>query len=619
VNIKKYFEREYNFLQQEGENFAEKHQGIAGELRMSQRHRKDPFVERLYEAFAFLAGRIHERLDDDFPEITGGLLEQLFPHFLRPFPSCAILQARPLSKTLNKTVYVKRGSEIQTPTGKYKVKYKVTAGPREKERIIEKTESAEFIFRTTQDLTVRPLEIKEVRVERTSEATSALIMQLRPYRNVDYASLDLSRLTFYLHGSDFVKYTLLRYLTQHVTGAYVRELGEEPSEFKAIPSFQIGIPGVSLELDDDTEDFAIIPYAKQVFSGYRLLQEYFAFPERFFFVTVLGLDSFEASGEECPFEIKFVFKRKLSPECKPSTHNLLLHCVPIANLFDRPTEEVIVEQRLPEYYVLPDGDRRKSREIYSINQVTGVSEDKSQQYTYLPITSYDILESGRLESEYKRFYSAASRPVKGDMTETYIRLFGPSMEKDTFPKETLSIAQATLSNGFLPAKYLEAGSINQPINFPEGVAASNLTTPTEVLPCPDRKNFLWALISHLALSYTTLADAETFKSILTLYNWSQDYNDPARKRIQGVKKIHKPTTKYIMQEQGLIRGIEFKLEVDETQFENGPGDIQLFGTVINRFLAQYVTINSFVSLTILETGTNKTYLWIPKPGKILPV
>jgi len=588
-------------------------------LRMSQRHRKDPFVERLYEAFAFLAGRIHERLDDDFPEITGGLLEQLFPHFLRPFPSCAILQARPLSKTLNKPVHVKRGSEIQTPTGKYKVKYKVTAAPREKERIIEKTESAEFIFRTTQDLTVRPLEVKEVRVERTSEATSALIMQLQPHRNVDYASLDLRRLTFYLHGSDFVKYTLSRFFTQHVSSILVRELGKDNPEFKALPSFRIGIPGVSDSLGDATEDFAIIPYAKQVFSGYRLLQEYFAYPERFFFITVIGLDAFEASGEELPFEIKFVFKRKLSPECKPSIHNLLLHCTPIVNLFERPTEEVIVDQRMPEYYVLPDGDRRKSREIYSINQVTGVSEDRFQQYTYLPITSYDILESGSPEAEYKRFYSVVSRPVQGDMAETYIRLFGPSMELDDFPKETLSIAQATQSNGFLPAKYLEAGSINQPLNFPEGVVASNLTTPTEILSCPDRKNFLWALIAHLTLSYTTLADAETFKSILTLYNWIQDYNDPARKRIQGIKKIHKPVTKYIMREQGLIRGIEFKIEVDETQFENGPGDISLFGTVINRFLAQYVTINSFVSLIITETGTNKTYLWTPNPGQILPV
>ena len=148
---------------------------------------------------------------------------------------------------------------------------------------------------------------------------------------------------------------------------------------------------------------------------------------------------------------------------------------------------------------------------------------------------------------------------------------------------------------------------------------SNLTTPGGILSCPERQNFLWALISHLSLSYTTLAEAETLKSILSLYNWSQDYNNPQKKKIQAIIKVHPPSTKYIMQSQGLIRGIEFKIEVDETQFENGEGDINLFGMVLRQFLSQYVTINSFVILTIIEMGTNKQYTWQPNLGKILPV
>lgn len=619
MNIKKYFEREYNFLQQEGEKFAEKHQGIAGELRMSQRHRKDPFVERLFEAFAFLAGRIHEKLDDDFPEITGGLLEQLFPHFLRPFPSCAILEARPIARTLTKPVLVKRGCEIQTPTGRYQVKYKVATSPREEARIIEKTEPAEFIFRTTQDMMVRPMELKSVRVEDMPDANSALVLKIHPHRNVDYESLDLNRLTLFLHGSDYLRYTLLLYLTKYVSGLYVREIAGEASNFCEIKPFKIGIPGLSDELDEDTEEFAIIPYARQTFSGYRLLQEYFAFSQKFFFICIEGLNTFSASSDGHPFEIKITFNRSLSAECKPTVKDLLLHCTPIVNLFDRSTEEVIVDQCLPEYYILPDGDRRKSREIYSVKKVTGVSEDKLQQYQYLPVTSYDILDTSDPQYDYKRFFSIVTRPIKGDMSETYIRIFGSSMEADPFPKETLSIENATLINGFLPAKYLEADSINQSVNFPEGIEVSNLTTPTNVLQCPDRQNFLWTLISHLSLSYTTLADAETFKSILSLYNWSEEYSNKEKKKIQAITKIHPPSTKYILRDQGLIRGIEFKIEIDETQFENGEGDIQLFGTVINRFLSQYVTINSFAILTIIEIGSNRRHTWHPKLGKVLPV
>jgi type VI secretion system protein ImpG len=235
------------------------------------------------------------------------------------------------------------------------------------------------------------------------------------------------------------------------------------------------------------------------------------------------------------------------------------------------------------------------------------------------VTSYDILDTSDPEYEYKRFYSISTRPAKGDMAETYIRIFSSSLEQDTFPKETLSIQEATLSNGFLPAKYLEAGAINQTVNFPAGVEVSNLTTPSDVQPCPDRKNFLWNLLSHLTLSYTTLANAEMLKTLLSLYNWRQEINNPYKKKIQAITKIHPPTTKCILHDRGLVRGIEFKMEVDENLFENGEGDIELFGLVLSRFLSQYVTINSSVILTLVETGTKKIHSWPPKLGQILPV
>jgi type VI secretion system protein ImpG len=619
MDFKKYFEREYNFLQQEGERFAEKHQRIAGELRITDRQRKDPFVERLFEAFAFLAGRIHERLDDDFPEITGSLLEQLFPHFLRPFPSCSILQAQPVTGALTKPVVVERGSEVQTPTGKYRVKYKVAASPREKARIIEKEEPAEFIFRTTQDMAVRPMQLKKVSIESTPDGKSALVLEIHPHRNLSYEALELQKLSLYLHGSDYLKYTLLLYLTKYASKVSVREMSNEASGFQDIPRFKIQISGLSQDSVQDPSDYALIPYARQVFSGYRLLQEYFAFHERFFFIDIEGLDEFEASKDDNPFELKIEFARKLSNECKPTNKNILLHCAPIVNLFNRTTEEVIIDQRLPEYYVLPDGDRRKSREIYAVNKVTGVSEDKQELYKYIPVTSYDILDTSDPEYEYKRFFSISLRPAKSDMSEAYIRIFGPSMEQDDFPKETLSIEDAILSNGFLPAKYLEVGAIKEGVNLPQGITVSNITAPSEVLDCPERQNFLWALVSHLNLSYTSLTEKETLKSVLSLYNWSQDINNPNKKKIQSITRIHPPSPKHIIQDKGLIRGIDFRIEVDEAQFENGDGDIHLFGTILSRFLSQYATINSYVILTIIEAGTNKEHTWQPKIGKIFPV
>jgi type VI secretion system protein ImpG len=618
MSIEKYFEREYNYLQIAGEEFAEQHQAIAGKLRLSERQRKDPFVERLMEAFAFLAGRIHERLDDEIPEFTGGLLEQLFPQFLRPFPSCAILEAEGLTGAITKPVNIEKGSEVQTPTGKYKVKYRVAPAPEEKARIIEKEESAEFIFHTTQELVVRPMNLKEVRVDTMPDKSMALILRLNLDRNVDYNSLELDSLRLYLHGAESVKYNLLLYLTRYVNSVQIRELDRKDTPFTPLDSFEIDIPGLTDYLDSPDSDQDMLPYARQTFKGFRLLQEYFAFPERFFFIDIKGLDTFTASDNGHPFEIALVFDRKLSTEYFPTIKNILIHCTPIINLFDRPAEEVPVDQRMPEYYIVPDIDRRKSREIYAVKSVVGIGEDRMDHYHYIPITSYDILDTNDPEYEYKRFYSTMRRAIQSDMANTVIRLFGPSMEKDVFPKETLSI-EAILSNGFLPSKYLEVGSITEPVNFPGGLKVKNLTIPSEVLPNPERQNYLWALISHLSLSYQTLAQAENLKTILSLYNWSPSFNNPNKKRIEGIVNIKPTKVKNIFRERGLVRAIEFIIELDGKQFEHGEGDIYLFGCILNRFLSEYITINSFVILTIIDVETNKEYHWEPNLGKILPV
>jgi type VI secretion system protein ImpG len=449
MGIEKYFEREYNFLQVMGEDFAKKHPTLGSRLRMSERERKDPFVERLFEGFAFLAGRIQERLDDEFPEIAGGVLEILFPNLLKPFPSCSILQAKHKSGAISKPVVIKKGSEIQTQTGKYKVKYKVYAGASEKSRLTEKEEPAEFIFRTTQDLVVRPMKMEDVIVEDSNKGTTSLILKIQPDRNIDFDSLEMNNFQLYIQGAASIKYELLYYLTNFVSSVSIKENINKDSSFTEVKNYRIEIPELS-SLEEDNLDYSILPYSKQTFGGFKLLQEYFSFQEKFFFVQISGLEEFGNSGQSNPFEIKINFNRKLIKEKWPTAKNILLHCTPIVNLFSRLTEEVVVNQRLPEYYIIPDIDRRKSREIYSVDKVSGISENKIEQYKYIPVSSQDILDTSDPEYNYKRFFSIFRRSQTSDMAETYIRLFGPSMEEDDFPKETLNI-DATLSNGFLSA------------------------------------------------------------------------------------------------------------------------------------------------------------------------
>jgi len=151
------------------------------------------------------------------------------------------------------------------------------------------------------------------------------------------------------------------------------------------------------------------------------------------------------------------------------------------------------------------------------------------------------------------------------------------------------------------------------------VEASNITVPVEVLECPEKQNYLWSLIAHLSVSFSTLAETETFKSILNLYNWAKAPNHPNKKRIESIKKIHKPKLINKIINQSLIRGIEFHVEVDAKEFENGEGEINLMGMVLSKFLSQYVTLNSYVFLKITESGTSIDYTWNPAIGEILPL
>jgi len=617
MGIEKYFEREYNFLQTAGEEFAKKHPTLGSRLRMSERERKDPFVERLFEGFAFLAGRIQERLDDEFPEIAGGILEILFPNLLKPFPSCSILQLKHKPGAISKPIVVEKGSEIQTASAKYKVRYKVYAGVSDKSRLTEKEEPADFIFRTTQDVILRPMTLSDVTVEDSTKGNTILKLKIQPDRNVDYESLQMNNFQLYLQGAASIKFELLYFLTNFVSSVSVKELSDTKAAYTEIKDFKIEIPDLYSE-DYSARDNSILPYSKQTFSGYKLLQEYFSFPEKFFFIQINGLEQFKSSEQSGLFEIKIDFNRRIVKEKWATLKNISLHCTPIVNLFSRMTEEVIVNQRLPEYYIVPDIDRRKSREIYSVDKVSGISESKIEQYKYIPISSHDILDTSDPDYNYKRFFSVFRRTQVSDMSETFIRLFGPSMEEDDFPKETLSI-QATLSNGFLPASYLEVGVIKEPINFPVGIEASNITIPTDVLEGPDKSNYLWSLIANLSVSYTSLSEVETLKNILNLYNWFKVHNHPNKKRIDGILKIDKPKIISKIKNRSIIRGIEFHITIDPNEFEHGAGDIYLFGLILNKFLSQYVTVNSFIQLRITESGTNKEYLWEPIIGKILPL
>ena len=478
-----------------------------------------------------------------------------------------------------------------------------------------------------------PIEIERVRAKNDASGKTSLFIRFKLKKNVTYTSLGLNRLTLYLAGNLKNRYTLLHYLVDFTTSISVRELTSDSegsdSDFEPIQGARVDIPELTRELDEDEERY-LLPYTRQSFTGYRLLQEYFAFPERFFFVEINGLDAFNASEDGHPFELKIKFSRALPPNFEPTTKDFDINCVPIINLFEGATEQVPVNQRKSEYPVIPRSDRLKSREMYAIKNVTGVLDKNRAQYHYFPVTSYDTLDVGDPVYASKRFYSVMSKFPGGDlMGETSIRLFGESIDGQQFPRETLSV-QAIMSNGDLPGTKVKAKDISIPMEFPEGLAVENATVPTVRRACPSEKNFLWALISHLSVNFSTLTDIKILKTLLGLYNWPVQHqdNDNNRKKIQnGIIEIHEPKQVNIPidfpdeENEGRMRriyarGLELRFDIDKNQFEYGEGDVFLFCLVLTRFLSQYVTINSALVVKLVDKITKEEYSWEPTAGKI---
>src|SRR5512133_2020336 len=110
--IEKYYEEELQYLYESGKEFAKAHPDLARFLNIDAVGDRDPYVERLFEGFAFLAGRIREKLDDSFPELSEGLVNLMWPNFLRDIPSLAIMELRPRRGALQETRTIDRAAEV---------------------------------------------------------------------------------------------------------------------------------------------------------------------------------------------------------------------------------------------------------------------------------------------------------------------------------------------------------------------------------------------------------------------------------------------------------------------------------------------------------------------------
>lgn len=599
-----YYERELTFIRQMAAEFKHKYPKIAGRLQLDgEKECEDPHVERLIEAFALLAGRVHHKIDDEFPEITEALLDALYPHYIRPVPSMGIAQFQ-LDPTQNAP------ASIQVPVGTV-----VQSMP---------DDGQVCSFRTGYPVTLVPLRVTSASVSVISHFTSpgmpadagaVVRIQLECLGGQRFNQVPMNSIRFFLNGESAAVNTLYEFLFLNTLRVFLRALPFHDGAAQAV------LPASCLQQVGFHQSERILPYSDRSFLGYSLLQEYFSFPEKFFFFDLTGLNRLSRSDFGTAFEILIALKppeqqhRLIALEQSVDRNTFQLGCSPIVNLFERIAEPIRISETKSEYRIIPDQHNQLNTEIYSVDRVSSTGTYLEEPLIYRPF--YDLRHAHHSD-EQKHFWYTHRRPSprKNDNgTEVFISLVDLDFNPAVPPVEMLSL-HVTCTNRDQASRLNFTGEFGE--LEAEGVALLRtrcLVKPTQVARPPLRRGLQWRLISHLSLNYLSIVEKgrEALQEILRLYDFS---NDPViRKQIAGISDVtSRSAVSRVNSPAGVTfcRGTDVTIEFNEEQYV-GTG-VFLLSSVLQRFLGLYSAVNSFSRLTV-RTRKGVLKQWPPLVGE----
>jgi type VI secretion system protein ImpG len=620
-----YYERELAFMRQMGAEFARKYPKIAGRLSLEADKCEDPHVERLIEAFSFLAARVHLKIDDEFPEVTESLLNVLYPHYLSPIPSMSVAQF-----------------SLDPQQGKLTTGYKLDRDTLLYSQPIQGTPCR---FRTCYPVTLWPMEVVSAWIEslgpldaRGRWPAAAIRISLRCTNDTRLSELKMSagerlrvidRLRFYLNGEAALVYPLYEMIFSQATGVELRPAAarRESGSLRStgglakLPS-PVALPASCIKPVGFAADEAMLPYTARSFAGYRLLSEYFAFPEKFLFFDITGLEHAAQAGFGDQFDLSIYLRDVAPPRAAVDAETFRLGCAPIVNLFKKIAEPIQLTHKQNEYHVIPDVHRQMATEIYSVDGLVATDPYLQQSRPFQPFYSF----RHTYDRDHDRTFWYATRRAsqrKDDAgTEVYLSLIDLDFQPHVPAVETVTV-NTTCTNRDLPGS-LPFGGRGDDFEVESGAPLSHvrcLKKPTNTLRPPLRRAGHWRLISHLALNHLSIVEsslnnsAEALREILLLYDFQ---DSPAtRKQIVGIQSVN---SRRVVRQigprigTGFVRGIETAVEFDEEQYV-GSG-VFLFAAVLEHFLALYGSINSFtqfVAKTTQREGVLKR--WPPRAGE----
>jgi type VI secretion system protein ImpG len=601
-----YYNRELAFLRNLSGEFAEAFPKVAGRLRLSADTAEDPHVSRLLEGVAFLNGRISAKLDDDFPELVDALLETLYPHYLAPVPSLAVAQFR-CQPDLTGPYVVPKGAELDS----------------------EPVRGESCRFRTCYPAELWPITIENAALTgrplvapanpRAGDAAGSLRLSLRCLApDMTFDQLQPDCLRFFLRGQPQQSFALYELLFNNTVSIALADGADDPDP--------VILPVDCLKPVGFASDEGLLPYPARAQTGYRLLTEFFTFPEKFLFFDLTGLAAktmIKAGGR---LEV-FIYLNRAGVELERAVNkdNFALGCAPIVNLFTQRAEPIALDQTQPEYRVVPDVRRQGALEVYAVAGVTS-ADGEARVTRHHPF--FGQHHAGGTAGKEGPYWTATRRPAGGRDPGTEVYLSLVDLDFDPMqPADSVATVETLCCNRDLPAQ-LPFGGGHPHLKPVQGAAAvqgiSCLTPPTPTLRLGERRGHRRRLISHLSLNHLTISGGaqglEALKEMLRLY----DFRDSPETRavMESLTRVEsrRGTARAparpgdIAWGDAMVRGLDITVEMDPARL--GGHGLFLFSAVLDRFFALYCTINSFTRLTVAVKGRQgKLKTWPARAGE----
>jgi type VI secretion system protein ImpG len=610
-DLLQYYSRELQHVREMGGEFAKAFPKIAGRLGLDGFDCADPYVERLLEGFGFLAARVQMKIDAEFPRFTQHLAELVYPHYLAPTPAMTVVQIQPdmTHPALAEGVAVPRGAALH--------------GRLDRER------STRCEFRTAHALMLSPVELVEARLfthtgampgidPRLPQGVKAgLRLRLRAIGEKKIRDLPLDHLPIHLRGNEGIAAKLYELLVGSTLGVATRD---------AL------LPASSLRPLGFSDDEALLPVNAQSFPGYRLLQEYFACPQRFMFV---GIDGLRASFARCDGnEIEVVLllsKADATLERLVDQTNFALHCTPAINLFARRADRIAVTGEQFEHHVVVDRTRPRDFEVHGVQDVTGYRSGGQAEMAFQPFyrmrdlgvddpdtAFYQVRRDKRLASAREDERGARSSYAS---SETWIALVDTRSAPYADELHQLGVGVLCTNRDLTLTMPLGRGDTDFTLELEAPVSSVRCVAgPSRPLPSHAQGAVAWRLLSHLSLNYASLVDdrdgsgARAMRDLLALY--APEGDSAASRQIDGLRSIRSQAVTRRLPSRGPIvfgRGLALDLLLDERGFEGASAF--LFGTVLARFFEQYVSLNSFTETIVSSATRGELMRWAPGSGQ----